>query len=121
MKTVTINYRVLMKKEYFFEDLLILSQNIPAQDLDYQIIVDDILVKDFDNPLLDETNSFERSFICTIRNVNNKDILAEIKQGHYEVDAMDIEINAIYLIVTKKFMKIKKSIYGCSLLHYYGQ
>lgn len=34
MKTVTINYRVLMKKEYFFEDLLILSQNIPAQDLD---------------------------------------------------------------------------------------
>ena len=114
MKTVTINYRVLMKKEYFFEDLLILSQNIPAQDLDYQIIVDDILVKDFDNPLLDETNSFERSFICTIRNVNNKDILAEIKQGHYELDAMDIVMNAIYLLVTKNDI----SLYYCDGIFY---
>ena len=76
MHKIVIDYQVLIKKEYLFADLqtMFLQGEIPDEDLDYQVVLDDRLFKVFDNPKLDETNTFELEMILFVDDTKYKNI-----------------------------------------------
>lgn len=103
MHKIVIDYQVLIKKEYLFADLqtMFLQGEIPDEDLDYQVVLDDRLVKVFDNPKLDETNTFELEMILFVDDTKYKNITKSIINGCYELDEVEVELNNLNALTIK--------------------
>lgn len=103
MRKMVIDYQVLIKKEYLFADLqtMFLQGEIPDEDLDYQAVLDDRLVKVFDNPKLDETNTFELEMILFVDDTKYKNIAKSLIHGCYELDGVEVELNDFQLLTIK--------------------
>lgn len=103
MHKIVIDYQVLIKKEYLFADLqtMFLQGEIPDEDLDYQVVLDDRLVKVFDNPKLDETNTFELEMILFVDDTKYKNIAKSLIHGCYELDGVEVELNDFQLLTIK--------------------
>ena len=108
MHKIVIDYQVLIKKEYLFADLqtMFLQGEIPDEDLDYQVVLDDRLVKVFDNPKLDETNTFELEMILFVDDTKYKNIAKSLIHGCYELDGVEVELNDWNLVAVKYNMAI---------------
>lgn len=103
MRKIVIDYQVLIKKEYLFADLqtMFLRGEIPDDVLDYQVVLDDLLVKDYDNPKLDETNTFELEMILFVDDTKYKNIAKSLIHGCYELDGVEVELNDFQLLTIK--------------------
>lgn len=103
MHKIVMHYQVLMKKGYFFVDhqTMFLMGDIPKEELDYQVFLDDELIKDYDNPLLDETNTFEHIITLLVDDTKYKNIITSIVKGRYEIDETDVLVNDLNLLVIK--------------------
>lgn len=103
MRKMVIDYQVLIKKEYLFADLqtMFLQGEIPDEDLDYQVVLDDRLVKVFDNPKLDETNTFELEMILFVDDTKYKNVAKSLIHGCYELDEVEVALNDFQLLTIK--------------------
>ncbi len=108
MRKIVIDYQVLIKKEYLFADLqtMFLRGEIPDDVLDYQVVLDDLLVKDYDNPKLDETNTFELEMILFVDDTKYKNVEKSLIHGCYELDEVEVALNDWNLVVVKYNMAI---------------
>ena len=103
MHKIVIYFQVLIKKEYLFADLqtMFLHGEIPDEDLDYKVVLDNQLVKDYNNPKLDETNTFELEMILFVTDRKDQNITKSIINGCYELDEVEVELNNLNALIIK--------------------
>ena len=100
MHKIIVNYRIFMLSDYLFLDIQsnFLAHNFLDEDIDYQVISDGAIIKDFDNPNLNDYNSFtQMATLYFDQEINNQSIEELVFSSSCGFDINDYNNNQFYL------------------------
>ena len=100
MHKIIVNYRIFMLSDYLFLDIQsnFLAHNFLDEDIDYQVISDGAIIKDFDNPNLNDYNSFtQMTTLYFDQEINNQSIEELVFSSSCNFDINDYNNNQFYL------------------------
>lgn len=100
MHKIIVNYRIFMLSDYLFLDIQsnFLAHNFLDEDIDYQVISDGTIIKDFENPNLDDYNSFSQmATLYFDQEINNQSIEELVFSSSCNFDINDYNNNQFYL------------------------
>ena len=100
MHKIIVNYRIFMLSDYLFLDIQsnFLAHNFLDEDIDYQVISDGAIIKDFDNPNLNDYNSFtQMATLYFDQEINNQSIEELVFSSSCCFDINDYNNNQFYL------------------------
>ena len=100
MHKIIVNYRIFMLSDYLFLDIQsnFLAHNFLDEDIDYQVISDGAIIKDFDNPNLNDYNSFtQMAALYFDQEINNQSIEELVFSSSCNFDINDYNNNQFYL------------------------
>ena len=100
MHKIIVNYRIFMLSDYLFLDIQsnFLAHNFLDEDIDYQVISDGAIIKDFDNPNLNDYNSFtQMATLYFDQEINNQSIEELVFSSSCGFDISDYNNNQFYL------------------------
>lgn len=100
MHKIIVNYRIFMLSDYLFLDIQsnFLAHNFLDEDIDYQVISDGTIIKDFENPNLDDYNSFSQmTTLYFDQEINNQSIEELVFSSSCNFDINDYNNNQFYL------------------------
>ena len=100
MHKIIVNYRIFMLSDYLFLDIQsnFLAHNFLDEDIDYQVISDGAIIKDFDNPNLNDYNSFtQMATLYFDQEINNQSIEELVFSSSCNFDINDYNNNQFYL------------------------
>ena len=100
MHKIIVNYRIFMLSDYLFLDIQsnFLAHNFLDEDIDYQVISDGAIIKDFDNPDLNDYNSFtQMATLYFDQEINNQSIEELVFSSSCGFDINDYNNNQFYL------------------------
>ena len=100
MHKIIVNYRIFMLSDYLFLDIQsnFFAHNFLDEDIDYQVISDGTIIKDFENPNLDDYNSFSQmATLYFDQEINNQSIEELVFSSSCSLDINDYNNNQFYL------------------------
>lgn len=100
MHKIIVNYRIFMLSDYLFLDIQsnFFAHNFLDEDIDYQVISDGTIIKDFENPNLDDYNSFSQmTTLYFDQEINNQSIEELVFSSSCNFDINDYNNNQFYL------------------------
>ena len=100
MHKIIVNYRIFMLSDYLFLDIQsnFFAHNFLDEDIDYQVISDGTIIKDFENPNLDDYNSFSQmATLYFDQEINNQSIEELVFSSSCNFDINDYNNNQFYL------------------------
>ena len=100
MHKIIVDYRIFMLSDYLFLDIQsnFLAHNFLDEDIDYQVISDGAIIKDFDNPNLNDYNSFtQMTTLYFDQEINNQSIEELVFSSSCNFDINDYNNNQFYL------------------------
>ena len=100
MHKIIVNYRIFMLSDYLFLDIQsnFFGHNFLDEDIDYQVISDGTIIKDFENPNLDDYNSFSQmATLYFDQEINNRSIEELLFSSLCTFDINDYNNNQFYL------------------------
>lgn len=100
MHKIIVNYRIFMLSDYLFLDIQsnFFAHNFLDEDIDYQVISDGTIIKDFENPNLNDYNSFtQMATLYFDQEINNQSIEELVFSSSCNFDINDYNNNQFYL------------------------